>query len=222
MSRWKACGIHFAISFVIFIFLISIIYFIWYPGDFIKAGGWQGIRIVAGVDLVLGPVLTLLVFNATKKSLKWDLSFIAALQATCLVAGTWVVYQERPLYQILSNDGLHVLNAANFKVYGIDERELPERSSIIPMKLYLDLPDDNAEIAAIEMASLMVDNLPLPYRLDLYRTLNKESQTNLLWRLQQFEMDEDSNCYIMPLYSSHIENGSVCFSLDHGGVEIQT
>ena len=55
MSRFKAFSIHFAISFVIFLILLYFILVQWYPQPlFSTDGGWRVIRIIVGVDLVLG------------------------------------------------------------------------------------------------------------------------------------------------------------------------
>lgn len=85
MSRFKAFSIHFAISFAIFLILLYFILFQWYPQPlFSTDGGWRIIRIIVGVDLVLGPLLTLIVFKAGKPGLKFDLTIIAFLQITAL------------------------------------------------------------------------------------------------------------------------------------------
>ncbi|KAB0769044.1 hypothetical protein F7O87_33620, partial [Pseudomonas aeruginosa] len=63
-SRWRAFFIHLLISLAIFIVLLAIICLWWYPGALFEiAGGWQGVRIVAAVDMVLGPLLTLVVYD---------------------------------------------------------------------------------------------------------------------------------------------------------------
>jgi hypothetical protein len=54
------------------------------------AGGWEGLRIVIAVDLVLGPLLTLVVYKAGKSSLTFDLSCIAIFQIACLGGGVWL------------------------------------------------------------------------------------------------------------------------------------
>ena len=72
MNRWQAFSIHLCISSVIFVTLLFIIVAFWYPGVFIYLGGWLGIKIVAAVDMVLGPLLTLIIFNPAKKKLKID------------------------------------------------------------------------------------------------------------------------------------------------------
>lgn len=56
VSRWKAFLIHLALSLVIFAFLLAIILMVWYPGLLLEiSGGWEGMRIVIGVDWCLGP-----------------------------------------------------------------------------------------------------------------------------------------------------------------------
>ena len=105
MSRFGAFAIHLGISLVIFAVLAYLVLFEWYPGLFFDTdGGWRGMRIIIGVDLVLGPTLTLVVYKAGKPGLRTDLTLIALLQAVCLIAGTWVVYKERPLF-VTYNDG---------------------------------------------------------------------------------------------------------------------
>ncbi len=64
----KASSIHLALSFLIFVVILYFILFEWYPEPFFTAqGGWLGIKIMAFVDLVLGPALTFIVFNHLKK-----------------------------------------------------------------------------------------------------------------------------------------------------------
>ena len=101
-NRWQAFAIHLIISIAIFIVLAALIYR-WYPGVlFLHDGGFEGMKLIAGVDLVIGPLLTLLVFNRAKKSLQMDLSIIAGLQIACLIAGMWAVYQTRPVAVVFS------------------------------------------------------------------------------------------------------------------------
>ena len=89
MNRWKAFGIHLAISLVVFLALLGIIILLWYPGILFSIdGGWEGLKIVMGVDVVLGPLLTLVVFKVGKPGLKFDLTCIAVAQIACMVTGT--------------------------------------------------------------------------------------------------------------------------------------
>lgn len=117
MNRYQAFGIHFGISLLIFIGLVGMVLFVWYPGILKEVDeSWkQALIMIAGVDLVLGPLLTLIVFNPAKKSLKMDLSIIAIAQTAALITGTYTVHQARPvaLYVSFPAEGFEILTANN-------------------------------------------------------------------------------------------------------------
>ena len=98
MNRYQAFGSHLLISLVIFAVILVCITQYWYPGILFDTGnGLKAIGLIVGIDLILGPLLTLLVFNPKKSSLKFDLSVIAAVQVAALTYGTWVIYQSHPV-----------------------------------------------------------------------------------------------------------------------------
>jgi hypothetical protein len=98
LNRYQAFASHMVISLVIFFILLVFITQIWYPGILFDAGnGWKAIGLIVGVDLILGPILTLIVFNPKKSSLIFDLSVIALLQIAALSYGAWTIYQTRPI-----------------------------------------------------------------------------------------------------------------------------
>lgn len=101
---------------------------------------WQGIRIVIGVDLVLGPLLTLIVCDITKprKVLYQDLLIIALIQLSCLTAGVYIVFHERPIAVIYAYDKFYVLKHSDFIKTGIDSDTL-HLNLMTPQILYTDL-----------------------------------------------------------------------------------
>ena len=112
-TRWGAAGYHLVVSMVIFVVLAAFIIFSWYPGHlFHTDGGWKGIKLIAGIDLVLGPFLTLIIYKATKKTLKFDLAFIAIVQISALLYGTWLVHNERPRAVILAEGVFRAVSAS--------------------------------------------------------------------------------------------------------------
>ena len=51
---------------------------VWYPQPYFAAmGGATLILLLIGVDVVIGPLITLIVFDPKKKSLRFDLAVIA-------------------------------------------------------------------------------------------------------------------------------------------------
>ena len=126
-NRWYAFASHFALSLLIFLALLLVITLLWYPGALLSAaGGWQGIRIVIGVDLVIGPLLTLIIYNTAKprKLLYMDLMIIAMIQLSCLAAGTFIVFDERPVAVTYVNDKFYTLKKSDFIKAGIDTESL--------------------------------------------------------------------------------------------------
>lgn len=97
-NRYQAFAVHMAISLVLFFILLVCITQYWYPGILFDTGnGWKAISMIVGIDLILGPLLTLVVFNPKKSSLKFDLSVIAIVQTAALIYGTWTIHQTRPI-----------------------------------------------------------------------------------------------------------------------------
>ncbi|MBB5018133.1 hypothetical protein HNQ59_001418 [Chitinivorax tropicus] len=108
MTRIRAALIHFAMSLVIFCIVVGICIYYWYPGPFFWIdGGWQGLRIATPVDLILGPLLTLILFVPGKKGLKFDLAMIAALQLGALAWGIHAIHQQRPTLLVYSDGSLN-------------------------------------------------------------------------------------------------------------------
>ena len=148
MSRFKAFSIHFAISLVIFLILLYFILVQWYPQPlFSTDGGWRVIRIIAGVDLVLGPLLTLVVFKTGKPGLKFDLTIIALIQFFALSWGVWNTYNERPAAIIYTIDFFTPVPAYELAEEGITAKELKKFGDSWPILIYSDIPKEKQQEA---------------------------------------------------------------------------
>jgi len=121
LTRWHAFAIHLVLSFLVFFSLVAVMYFYWFPGElFFLDGGWQGLKLVALVDLVLGPLLTLLLFVPTKPKVLMDMAFIAVFQIAALVYGAITTFDQRTIAMVytdkmfasLSNAALEVADKA--------------------------------------------------------------------------------------------------------------
>jgi hypothetical protein len=98
--RVRAAGIHMSLSLVVFAVALYLILVRWYPGFHFRVdGGWQGVRIMAAVDLVLGPMLTLIIFNPLKarRLIVFDLSCIAVVQIASLAWGFYAIHGQQPV-----------------------------------------------------------------------------------------------------------------------------
>lgn len=112
MSRFRASGFHFLISFIVGLVLLFLCWFMWYPAPMLMAiGGHEIFLLVVGIDVVLGPLLTLIVFKSGKKSLKFDLAVIALLQICAMGYGVSTLLEARPAYVAALGDQFQVVQA---------------------------------------------------------------------------------------------------------------
>ena len=156
MNRLSAFLIHLGISLIIFVFLALLVVYIWYPGFFFDSdGGWQGIRIIVAVDLVLGPALTLIIYKRGKPGLKFDLSCIAAFQTICLAAGTFVVYAERPLALVYVDGQFFSMSTDAYEDVGVAVPDFAKLPGEGPKYLFVKLPVDFAAQSNIRRQALV-------------------------------------------------------------------
>ena len=143
MSRYSAFGIHLLISLGLFLVLGAIITLRWYPDFFFELdGGWEGLRLILGVDLVLGPLLTLIVFNASKPEIKTDLAIIGALQIACLAGGMYVVWSERPLAMVYVDGHFYSMSADAWTEVNEPVPDLSGFPGPWPKRIAVELPTD--------------------------------------------------------------------------------
>lgn len=122
INRYQAFAIHLAISLIIFLGLLICITQYWYPEILFDTGnGWKAIALIVGIDLILGPLLTLIIFNPKKSSLKFDLWVIALVQIAALMYGSWTIHSSRPLAIAYINTSFVTLYANAENAHDIQE-----------------------------------------------------------------------------------------------------
>lgn len=129
ISRWKAAGIHLAISLALALGVAALLYLLWFPPPYFIAAGATGLMLlIFGVDVVLGPALTLLVFNPTKPKhlIRLDLSIIGVLQAAAFTYGLFVICQARPVFVVAAVDRLKIVMADELSDVDLTKGHAPE------------------------------------------------------------------------------------------------
>ena len=114
-ERLRASGIHLGISMVIAALAAWLVFGLWFPYPYGElAGGRQLFLLLLGVDVVLGPLLTLVVFNSRKRLREKVLDFtvIGLLQLGALGYGLWTASQARPVHLVYEYSRLAVVTAA--------------------------------------------------------------------------------------------------------------
>jgi hypothetical protein len=131
MSRWRAFAIHLLISVLIAGSVAAVLFLVWYPPKLLGFAGAEGLLfLMAGIDIVVGPLLTLIVFKAGKKGLKFDLALISLAQAAFLAYGVWTSWQSRPVFIVSVNGTLEVVFANNVLPDELAKAKDPHYSSL--------------------------------------------------------------------------------------------
>jgi hypothetical protein len=132
VSRGRAFLTHLAASATIVGAACTVIFFVWYPHPyFFATGAWKVLRVLIGVDVVLGPLLTLIVFKPGKRGLKLDLAVIAFIQLSAFAYGVTSIYQGRPYFTVFAVDRFYVLAREDVDA---DELARREREGSIGVK----------------------------------------------------------------------------------------
>ncbi len=219
--RVQAFALHLLISAAVFLSLFSLILTHWFPGELIHFGVWEGVRIVAGVDLILGPLLTLVIFDKAKKSLNLDLSVIAAIQISALAYGVYVLEKERPMIQVVLDGSLYIISKADFLEYDIPLDTFNEYEGKKPYPVALNLPN-NRDAMIQNIIQKSVENIqggaPIEYDHNLYLPLrssdeNTRIRKKLEWIKSKLEIDTQNACYWLDLRALRAQ-GKACFSFE--------
>ncbi len=130
-TRRQAALTHLGISALVAAAIFAVMLLLWYPSPWFRAaGGGTLLLLLVGVDVVLGPLLTFVVFDPTKKSLVYDLAVIVMLQVAALIYGVHVMASSRPAFVVYLKGSFEVVPAQDVRIKTADEIKLPEFQSI--------------------------------------------------------------------------------------------
>lgn len=113
-DRLKASAIHLGLSLFIALLAALLVFGIWYPFPYREiSGGRELFLLVVSVDVILGPLITLAVFNRSKPlgELRRDLATVVLIQLAALGYGLWTVSVARPVHLVFEIDRFRVVHA---------------------------------------------------------------------------------------------------------------
>ncbi len=125
MTRLRAAGIHLMLSVLIALLMLFLVVGVWYPGGYFKLMEVGKVYfILMGVDVCLGPLLTLVVYRHGKKGLRFDLSVIAFCQLFALLYGASVVFEGRPVFNVLQQHVFKVARASDLSQKALSQAKI--------------------------------------------------------------------------------------------------
>ena len=116
--RLRASAIHLAISLSVATLAALVVFGWWYPYPYRElSGGRELFALVVVVDVVLGPLITLVIFNVakTRRHLMMDFTVIGLLQVAALAYGLWTVFVARPVHLVFEYHRMAVVHAIDIE-----------------------------------------------------------------------------------------------------------
>lgn len=162
-ERLRAAGfaafIHLSGSLLVAALAGILVFAFWYPVPYRElAGGRELFVLIVLVDIVLGPLLTLVLFTPSKmpKELWRDLTIVVIVQFCALGYGVWTVWQARPLFLVAEVDRFKVVSRPAIEQLLIDSLppELQPRSFSGPITTAIRDPEDVNERNAVLFESI--------------------------------------------------------------------
>lgn len=163
-DRLGASGIHLAISLTLAVLAAWLVFVVWYPFPYREiSGGRELFLLLVTVDVIMGPLLTLAVFNRSKprKTLRRDLAVIGLLQLTALAYGLWTMAAARPVHLAFEIDRFRVVHAVDIPVDMLsrapaDLQQLPLTGpTLLSVRDFKDAKESfDATMAALQGAAL--------------------------------------------------------------------
>lgn len=148
MNRWKAFALHLLLSLVVISGVAAAALLVWFPHGLYRISGLDRLMIVMlCIDVVAGPILTLLVYKKGKPSLRMDLAIVGLVQAAFLGYGLHTLWQSRPVFLVASDVRFNLVFASEIDPQELAKAPRPEwrRLSWTGPQLVGVLPPDGAQ-----------------------------------------------------------------------------
>lgn len=122
----RVVAFHLLLSLAVIGLASVLVFGFWYPAELRElAGGLRLFAILAGVDAVCGPLLTMVLYRTTKsrREITLDLTLVALVQLAALAYGLHTLAQARPLVQVFETDRFRLISYAD--IAENDSQHLP-------------------------------------------------------------------------------------------------
>ena len=167
-----AACIHLGVSLSIAALAAAVVFGLWYPYPYREISGGRSLfLLVVFVDVVMGPLITLVIFNRNKprRELMTDFLVVGLLQLAALSYGIWTVFVARPVHLVFEYNRMAVVHAIDVDPALLSKapRELQKLPMTGPTAIALRPFKNSAE--QIDATIAAMGGAPLPARSDLWQ-----------------------------------------------------
>ena len=185
----KASTLHLVISFIVTLVVWVFVVRRWFPDPYDQlAGGVSLLFLMFSVDVICGPLLTLVIYNPQKKTkeLMLDIGLVASVQLAALAYGLYSIAGARPVVLAFEVDRFVAVPAAGVDMNNIKNAPeyLQKLSWSGPVLIGTRTPKDAAEqLSSMEYS---LQGLEISARPDWWVSY-EESRQQVVKRMKKFE-----------------------------------
>lgn len=182
-EKFMAAGIHFLLSLLATGTLGLLMWTKLYPPPFFWIdGGWSVLRILLLADLVLGPLLTFVVYNRAKREWKRDLAIVALVQIVAFAYGTYTMARYRPVFAVYIDRGFFAVTWPKVEMATRDlaKPRALRGDDVAPTYVVVDMPTDRAQQSAIMRQANPDGTSALPGMGDRYLAFDGDLRKRIL------------------------------------------
>lgn len=170
-SKLRVLSIHLAISLALSALAAGLVFWLWFPYPYSEiSGGRELFLLIISIDIILGPLITFVVFNPSKlrRDKILDFSLIGLLQLIALLYGLWSVSQARPIYMVFEYNRLRVVHLVDVPPELLTKAQAPFQKMPVKRPGLLSLRP-MAVTEQMNMTMGAVSGLPLAARPELWQ-----------------------------------------------------
>ena len=127
----KAFAIHLLVSLLVACIAAWMVFFLWFPSPYQGlAGGSHLFWMLVGIDIICGPLLTLILFHSSKsrRELTLDLSLVVIIQLAALIYGLHSIALARPVVIAFEVDRFVAVSLAQLDPTSLAQAPIDMRS----------------------------------------------------------------------------------------------
>jgi len=210
-TRVKAFLIHLIAGAGVATLLSALLAAYWYPLPYFFAdGGWQGLRLVLAVDCVLGPVITLIIYNPKKsaRQLLADYAVVITLQVVAFGLGTWTVFRQHTAMVVFADGTFYTVDMETARHLPPPASDLVTHADRFPVYAVVAMPEDPDEAQALRLDALRRQRPLYVVAADRLRPLDASTAHYLA----RGALDTEAMAHRLPAESMHR------FLADHDGL----
>lgn len=164
--------IRFGLSAIALLCVYGVIRMFWYPGAYYEiSGAAKQLWILVSIVIVVGPVLSTVIFRPGKKGLAMDIVILAAIELAALAAAMTLLYLRQPYFSVFAVDRFEAVSRQEVVDLELGIRLVGERPAREPRLVYAKLPDDPERLGELIKETVLmgmpdIDRRPefwLPY-----------------------------------------------------------